>query len=123
MSNSRRLKYNIVKNLLNITIHESDEHSKSFESLNGNLDYQSLHPNYESKCFQVYEQVCKVEDKKLCVQIENFIKVNSLNRERQTLEISSIYITQEQNEIERIVRGKMEVKKNKIGCTDICVIG
>ena len=118
-----KLKIQYREKLLKITIEECDEDSKSFESLGGDLDHKSLHPNYKSKCFQVYEQKSKSEKKKLSVQIENFIKINSpLVSERCSLEISSNSSTQEQNEIEEIVRGKKKVMKTKTVCTSACII-
>ena len=122
---SGSFKCNTVKVFLKITIDECDEDSNSFESLVGNSDHQSLHPNYEFQRFQIFKQKCKSEKKKLSVQIENFIKNSSphLVEDSQSFEKLSVSSTQEQNEIEDIDGEKMQIVKKKTGCTSACIIG
>ena len=76
MNCSSSFNYNQVKNLLKITINDFEEDSNSLESLAGDLGYQSLHPNHEYKCFQMFKKKNKSCQNKLSLQIENFIKIN-----------------------------------------------
>ena len=125
MNCSSSLKYNIVKSLLKIEINECNEDSHSFESFKGDLDYQSLHPNYEFKRCQIYKKKSKSCENKLSLQIENFIKSNFPGQAetRQNLENLSISSTIEQNQVEEIARREKYGKKKKNRCSSACVIG
>ena len=122
MNCSSSFNYNLVKNLLKITINDCEEDSNSFESLAADLDYQSLHPNYECKCFQMFKKKNKTCQNKLSLQIENFIKINFPGRV-QTRPNSSNSSTQEQNELEELVGRQKEIKKTSSRCSSACIIG
>ena len=125
MNCSGTFKCNNAKNLLKITIEVCDVDSNSFESFVDRSDHKSLHPNYESKHFQISKQKFKFEKKKLSGQIENFIKINFPHpaEGRESLEIFTVSSAQEQNEIEKIVSGKMKATKKNTVCTSACIIG